>query len=253
MNTILFTWNPKKWPWNDLPQAVSEANVEGKHVDTWSCGVTRNIKPGDRAFLMRLGVHPKGIMGSGIVTSEPRERAHWDPARAAKGDSGFYVKILFDALNYTPLLKASGTFIPKEVANHLESLWSNVTGTKFVAPRSDGPPTIHLEGTRRTKLITSCERNPEARSKCIEYYGAKCMVCGMSFEERYGEIGDGFIHVHHLVQMAEINEEYEVDPIKDLRPLCPNCHAMVHKRLPQYTIEELIQIMNASKAGSRGS
>ena len=94
MNTILFTWNPKKWPWNDLPQAVSEANVEGKHVDTWSCGVTRNIKPGDRAFLMRLGVHPKGIMGSGIVTSEPRERAHWDPARAAKGDSGFYVKIL---------------------------------------------------------------------------------------------------------------------------------------------------------------
>lgn len=263
MKTILFTWNPEKWRWDDLPQAVAEANVDGQHIDTWSCGVTKNIKPGDRAFLMRLGLPPKGIIGSGVVVSIPKEGSHWNPDRAAQGDKGYYVEILFDVLNDTPVLgedtlsrpplhdhdwypMASGTSVPENIAAQLESIWSNVTGTTFVPPSNDEIRTIYLEGTRRTRLIKACERNPEARSKCVEHYGARCQVCGLAFEERYGEIGKGFIHVHHLVQMAGISSSYEVDPIQDLRPLCPNCHAMLHKRVPPYTIEELIQRMEAS-------
>ena len=260
MKTILFTWNPKQWRWNDLPQDVIEANEYGRHIDTWSCGVTRNISPGDRAFLMRLGVPPKGIMGSGVVVSNPKEGPHWNTGRAARGDKAFYVDILFDALNDTPVLgedtlsspalkghdwypNASGTSIPENIADQLELLWTTATGTRFFPPNKEELQKIYLEGTRQTRLITTCERNPEARSKCIEHYGARCRVCGLVFDERYGEIGKGFIHVHHLVQMAEISDVYEVDPIKDLRPLCPNCHAMLHKRVPAYTIEELIQRM----------
>ena len=263
MKTILFTWNPEKWRWDDLPQAVVEANVDGRHVDTWSCGVTRNINSGDRAFLMRLGLPPKGIMGSGVVVSSPEEGPHWNPDRAAQGGKGYYVKIIFDVLNDTPLLRedilsssplqnhdwypmASGTSIPEDIAAQLESLWSDATGTRFVQPSTEELRTIYLEGTRRTRLITACERNPEARSKCIEHYEARCKVCGLAFVERYGDIGKGFIHVHHLVQMAEIRGAYEVDPIQDLRPICPNCHAMLHKRVPPYTIEELAQKMKVS-------
>jgi predicted HNH restriction endonuclease len=64
-------------------------------------------------------------------------------------------------------------------------------------------------------------------------------VCGFSFGAIYGELGTGFIHVHHLVPLALIKQGYEVDPIKDLRPVCPNCHAMLHKRTPPFSINEL--------------
>lgn len=264
MKTILFTWNPEKWQWDDLPQAVQEANVDGRHTDTWSCGVTRNISPGDRAFLMRLGLPPKGIIGSGIVVSSPKEGPHWDSDRATRGDKGYYVEIIFDVLSDIPVIgedtlsspplqnhdwypMASGTSIPENMAEKLESLWSDATRTIFFpASTEEELQTIYLEGTRRTRLIKACERNPEARSKCVEHYGARCQVCRLAFEDLYGEIGKGFIHVHHLVQMAEIIDEYKVDPIQDLRPLCPNCHAMIHKRVPPYTIEELIERIESS-------
>ena len=56
-------------------------------------------------------------------------------------------------------------------------------------------------------------------------------------------MGAAYIHVHHLKPLATIGSEYEVDPIRDLRPICPNCHAMIHKREPPYTIEEMKQIV----------
>ncbi|WP_422678748.1 hypothetical protein [Christiangramia echinicola] len=36
-----------------------------------------------------------------------------------------------------------------------------------------------------------------------------------------------------------MRKEYNVDPIRDLIPVCPNCHFMLHKRTPAFTIEEL--------------
>jgi hypothetical protein len=104
----------------------------------------------------------------------------------------------------------------------------------------DKPETL-FEGIKKTVLVNSYERNPIARKKCIEHYGAKCAVsnCGFDFEKLYGDIGKGFIHVHHLTQLSDIGQGYEVDPIKDLRPVCPNCHAMLHQKNPPYTINEL--------------
>jgi hypothetical protein len=104
----------------------------------------------------------------------------------------------------------------------------------------DKPETLY-EGIKKTVIVNSYERNPIARKKCIEHYGAKCAVsnCGFDFEELYGDIGKGFIHVHHLTQLSDIGQGYEVDPIKDLRPVCPNCHAMLHQKNPPYTINEL--------------
>ncbi len=60
----------------------------------------------------------------------------------------------------------------------------------------------------------------------------------------YGQIGEGFIHVHHLKPLSEIGQEYEVDPIEDLRPVCPNCHAMLHRKKPPYTIEQLKDLIH---------
>ncbi len=103
------------------------------------------------------------------------------------------------------------------------------------------------EGRLKSVLVNIYERNPRARLRCIDHYGPSCSVCGFDFEAKYGAIGKGFVHVHHLVDLASIRDEYEIDPIQDLRPVCPNCHAMLHKSVPAYSIAELQKFINRQK------
>ena len=85
------------------------------------------------------------------------------------------------------------------------------------------------EGSRIEVSVNRYERSSIARRKCIECKGTTCIVCNMNFEERYGEVGAGFIHIHHLTPLHEINEKYAIDYKEDLVPVCPNCHAMLHR------------------------
>jgi predicted HNH restriction endonuclease len=97
------------------------------------------------------------------------------------------------------------------------------------------------EGAVYQSFVNAYERNPLARQKCIEKYGSQCCVCGFSFGATYGKVADGLMHVHHLIRLSEIRGKYKVDPIADLRPVRPNCHAVIHHRrsLPLYSIEEV--------------
>lgn len=101
------------------------------------------------------------------------------------------------------------------------------------------PKRTFVEGSVRSVQVNAYERNPEARRVCIEYHGTACKVCAFDFAVQYGDLGRGFIHVHHKVPLAEIRTTYELDPIRDLAPVCPNCHAMLHRSNPPMTIEEL--------------
>ncbi|MGC9455218.1 MAG: HNH endonuclease [Phycisphaerae bacterium] len=47
------------------------------------------------------------------------------------------------------------------------------------------------------------------------------------------------MEVHHLCPLSEVGKEYQIDPIRDLRPVCPNCHAMIHRQTPALPISEL--------------
>jgi len=101
------------------------------------------------------------------------------------------------------------------------------------------------EGATKTVTVNSYERNPLGRKICIDRFGSTCAVCNFDFKKFYGSIGEGFIHVHHLKQLSDVGEEYTLNPLTDLRPVCPNCHAMLHRRRPPYTIEELsVRIKN---------
>lgn len=82
-----------------------------------------------------------------------------------------------------------------------------------------------------------------ARQECIEHFGLNCQVCDFNFKEKFGELGKNFIHVHHIIDISTIGKEYSVNPITDLIPVCPNCHAMLHKQEPAYSILELKNIM----------
>ncbi|HEU4324037.1 MAG TPA: DUF3427 domain-containing protein [Roseiflexaceae bacterium] len=101
----------------------------------------------------------------------------------------------------------------------------------------------YIEGATKQISVNIYERNLVARKRCLDHYGYSCLVCDFDFGRYYGEIGMEYIHVHHLKPLSEIGEEYQVDPIQDLRPVCPNCHAMIHRKIPAYTIEELRSII----------
>lgn len=106
----------------------------------------------------------------------------------------------------------------------------------------DAKKAIYKEGQKFSVTSTATERNPIARQKCIEHFGCKCFVCGFVFREKYGALGSDYIHVHHRIDIYTRLDEYDVDPTKDLIPLCPNCHAMAHQQRPSISIEKLKEI-----------
>lgn len=261
MKTYLLAWNPKRWQWDNIVQMSNDVNIGNTVLDRWSSGVSKRPQKGDRFFLIRLGEEPKGIFASGKITRDTFEDLHWNEEKSSLGETTNYVEIRYDVLlnpdtdsilprellSVPPLsdmhwdTQMSGVQIPDSVAAELEVLWASFTNsTIFSFPEEvDTMQEEIFEGAVRRISVNSYERNPEARRKCIEHYGAICQVCNFDFEKFYGEIGKGFIHVHHLKQISEIGKTYQVDPIQDLQPVCPNCHAIIHKRVPPYTIEEV--------------
>ncbi len=103
------------------------------------------------------------------------------------------------------------------------------------------------EGATCQIVVNAYERNPQARAKCLLHYGPTCSVCEMTFKHTYGSKFEGFIHVHHLRPLNLIRRTYQVDPIKDLRPVCPNCHAIIHFGGKTLTIEEARRLLKTTR------
>jgi hypothetical protein len=109
---------------------------------------------------------------------------------------------------------------------------------------------LHFEGERYEIRTTSIERSRHAREACIAHYRALCFVCGFDFKAVYGSHGEGYIHVHHREDLAQSKGRHEVDPVRDLVPLCPNCHAMVHwKRKVAMAVDDLKELMRRRVGG----
>jgi 5-methylcytosine-specific restriction protein A len=259
MATYLFTWNPKRWDWESLEADSASYRRRGYVDDRWSCGVTKKIVTGDRVFLIKLGGDdPRGIMASGYALSKPFQESHYsDPLKTAN-----YINLRYDVLlnpynesllsrdvllqelpdvQWSP--QGSGITINPEAAARLEGLWFCHLTSVGLNPQQIADevttPERYTEGALRRISINAYERDPRARKTCLTHHGCKCSQCGFSFAEHFGAIGEGFIHVHHLVPLADVGCEYEVNPIADLIPVCPNCHAMLHRRVPPFTPEEL--------------
>lgn len=268
MNTYLLTWNPNRWTWDTLEKDIAAVERGQPAEDRWSTGNNKSIRPGDRFFLLRQATD-RGIIGSGTMTSKVFEDRHWDGAdRTAK-----FVTIRFDHLlpieDVLPLellisavpevswnrIQGSGISVPSAAAGRLEQLWfSHLEGIGRVPaplPEEVIGARHYLEGATQLISVNSYERNSAARRACIDHFGLDCSVCGFNFRKVYGEFGADFIHIHHLRDLATIGEEYAVDPIKDLRPVCPNCHAMLHANSPAMPIDELRTIMANVASGGR--
>jgi 5-methylcytosine-specific restriction enzyme A len=97
----------------------------------------------------------------------------------------------------------------------------------------------YWEGAKREVLQSAYERNPDARKKCLEAFGYTCSVCKLDFRKYYGDFAGTYIHVHHIIPVATKGGRHKVDPLNDLSPVCPNCHAMLHRKNPPYGIDEM--------------
>lgn len=107
----------------------------------------------------------------------------------------------------------------------------------------------YIEGQLKEHLVTSRERDPKARKKCIEKYGYVCQVCGVNLERVYGPVAKNYIHVHHIHFISDTDGEHTVNPEEDLITVCPNCHAMLHLKLNDsyLSINQLKEEMTKAK------
>lgn len=103
------------------------------------------------------------------------------------------------------------------------------------------------EGRIKTISVNAFERNPIAREQCIVEFGARCGVCKVDFSERYGIEFLGLIHVHHLKPLASIRQDYAIDPLTDLCPICPNCHAVIHWKGKCRSIKEVQMMLKSNQ------
>jgi 5-methylcytosine-specific restriction protein A len=74
----------------------------------------------------------------------------------------------------------------------------------------------------------------------------RCEVCGMSFHERYGDRGKGYIIVHHQNPIA-MREKPSKTTLDDLNLVCYNCHAMLHHG-NLLTVKQLRSIISRAQA-----
>jgi len=270
--TYLLTWKPSRAPWRSplsrsIDDSIRKLHAKGFCDLRWSCGRSKRIEVDARVFLFRQGSDRPGIIASGQALCEPYEGDHWDKTRP--GEKSRYILVRADSLlnaDTTDILRredldcgsaslwntqASGIAIPPDVAVELERRWSAhlrklgqepVLLTDEIAARK-----THVEGNMSQVPMSRYERSGKARRECIEHYGLRCSVCDFDFEAAYGERGRGYIHVQHIVLMCE-GRQRRTDPIADLRPICPNCHAMIHRRGKTITIEALRKLRKEVRA-----
>jgi 5-methylcytosine-specific restriction enzyme A len=266
MHTYLITWNPKRFDWSTLRVDLQNIRKKGFLDGSWSCGNTKSIEQGDRVYLLRQGIEPRGIMGFGVATSSPYERGHWD--RGRRGESARFIGVRFDAL-LDPIeegilsleqlrralpsvhwnTQASGISISPEAAGQIERLWvallKSCGQSATELAEEIATPQMFFEGATRIISVNAYERDPRARAACIKHYGISCYVCGMEFSTAYGPLGEGFIHVHHILPLSKIGKRYQIDPVRHLRPVCPNCHSMLHRQpdsvIPVEKLRKIVQ------------
>lgn len=143
MKAFLFGWNPHKFEWADLDKDIARLTAGEKVDDNWSVASHKSIKPGDRAYVVRVGVEPKGIFASGYVSSEPF-------LASRKGRIYHRINIEFDVLlnpDKEPILtldilktgalaeqtwtpQASGISIRPQLVDELEGIWLDFLANK---------------------------------------------------------------------------------------------------------------------------
>ncbi len=143
-------------------------------------------------------------------------------------------------------LKIPGIFVAKRI--NVPKGISSLDGYKQVIQDAHLPEELpngikYQEGAVQQIRVNKYERDKKARDACLSHYGYVCQICHVKLSDVYGAIAETLIHVHHVKPISEVGESYMVDPISDLIPVCPNCHAVIHLKTPPYAPQYLSDIL----------
>lgn len=259
MPIFILTWNPTKWPIADDEYARQvERCAKGTHdVDRWSVGNrTGGIGAGDYGILLRQH-DSRGIVAAGVFTDGVFQDRHWD------GSSNYanYAPIKWgtwlpvgDRLTVEELkdgvpgvtwdrLQSSGTEMVQDAAVAFDAVWAehlDRLGLRpFTSTEELAPAETYKEGAKTRIEVNRYERDPRARAEALRLHGSVCNVCSFDFGAFYGPDAQGFIHIHHTREVSDLGADYRVNPATDLVPVCPNCHAMLHRTRPAILPEDL--------------
>lgn len=95
------------------------------------------------------------------------------------------------------------------------------------------------EGAKIRVEVNRYERDRRNRAAALAIHGYLCKACDLDMGARYGPEAAGLIEVHHVTPVSEVGAAYIINPKTDLVPLCPNCHAVAHRRSPPFSLDEL--------------
>lgn len=260
MNTLLFAWNPAKNDWSEDEVAKLAPCVRRREsvIVNWNCVTRDGVDVRDRAYIIKLGGGNRGIFASGYLENCP----YLSNRRNSSGKRIRCVDIKLDVLldpREDPVLpmitlendpdlagmrwsiQSSGIPIPGSVLPALKSWWKAYRRPARRATLAEEvkAPFRLTEGAQRIIAVNAYERDPTARALCVEHHGTTCAACGLDLRTVYGRTAEGLIHVHHLKPLSDIGHAYRVDPVNDLIPVCPNCHAVIHRHDPPYTIRQI--------------
>jgi len=101
----------------------------------------------------------------------------------------------------------------------------------------------HMRYERDSSLIKKIKENAIKSNPMLN-----CEVCGFSFFEKYGVLGQGFIEAHHKNPLSETKETKTTKD--EIALVCSNCHKMIHKGISKLeyntilTLTELKELLN---------
>ncbi|WP_142037288.1 HNH endonuclease [Arthrobacter sp. SLBN-100] len=260
MAAVILGWNPKEGSRWDYRAAVDQVAESGRVLERWNLGHRRNILPETEVWLLLRGSSEagSGLIGHGAVVFPPVGSMGLEDVDARDGHV-----IAFDVL--LPLGEQVRPGILSAAVPGI--LWDDATAGPVAVPpsaepdlrrlwREQGPAAAGHAGLvpgacppdAVTRIeVNRYERDADARRVCLAFHGTSCAACGFSFEASYGDAGTGFIEVHHVVPPAMLRSGYILDPVADLVPLCPNCHAMAHLGVASpRTVSELRNMISAA-------
>jgi predicted HNH restriction endonuclease len=240
-------------------------------VDSWTA--TKKFSLGDLA-LFYFGEPIKSIISIGFVNSEPETSTgvfYWTSKNKATFCDFKPVKLLENPISLESAAKSaelnhwyksrpyrSSRKLKPEIAQALIDVIVSTNPIVFEflqknqiklhkSKRLSQPQFQVQEGGVKEITIELQRRDPKLRTQAIAEYGYKCQVCKFDFEEFYGDLGVGYIEVHHLRPLSDRKRAHTVT-IKNVAVVCANCHRVLHRtgKNPM-KLEELRRIVEQRK------
>ena len=187
-----------------------------------------------------LGTPPSATLrnGNGVFLKMMNFRA-LDPQYTSQGKAGMKAGSKLDKLVWDQFA-ADLASLQVEADRITAAIHAAPDTPGYVAPRKEEYEAN--EGGVIMRLHKRYERDRTLVKRKIEAASAKglvqCEVCDFDFAVEFGDLGDGYIEVHHLQPVHTLKKRSRTK-LSDLALLCANCHRMAHRKRTPLSLDEL--------------